>query len=149
MYNGLLHAHSGLRWIALILILFAIFNAARSQSSGDYVKKDKMLNLFAMVFLHIQLLIGFALFFINERGKVGFSEGWMSNSLFRFFGMEHILGMVIAIAVITMGRSKAEKKMRGSRNKHRKIMVSYTIGLILILASIPWPFRASLGGAWF
>ena len=148
MYNGLLHAHSGLRWIALGLILFAIINAVRSQSSGEYAKKDKMLNLFAMVFLHIQLLIGFVLFFINERGRVNYSDELMSNPLFRFFGMEHILGMVIAIAVITIGRSKAEKKMRGSRNKHRKIMVSYTIGLILILASIPWPFRTLLLGEW-
>ena len=50
MYKGLLHAHSGLRWIALILILLAIINAAKSQTSGKYLKKDKMINLFAMVF---------------------------------------------------------------------------------------------------
>ena len=42
MYNGLVHAHSGLRWVVLVLLLAAILNAAKSQSSGRYVKKDKI-----------------------------------------------------------------------------------------------------------
>lgn len=150
MYNGLLHAHSGLRWVALILILVAIFNAARSQSSGRYEKKDKMINLFTMIVMHIQLLIGLGLYFMSP--KVAFVEGWMSSDtaggMYRFFGVEHIFGMVLAIIIITMGRSKAEKKLKGTRDKHRKIMVSYTIGLLLILATIPWPFRG-FGNGWF
>lgn len=147
MYNGLLHAHSGLRWVALILIVVAIFNAAKSQTSGKYLKKDKMINLFAMIMLHTQLLIGLGLFFINEKSKVSYGEGWMKDAMFRFFGLEHILGMLIAITIVTIGRKKAEKLV-GTRDKHRKIMVTYTIGLILIVASIPWPFREALGGAW-
>ncbi len=147
MYNALLHAHSGLRWIALLLICIAIVNAIISQTSGQYLKKDKMINLFAMVFLHIQLLIGLGLFFINERSKISYSEAWIKNDLFRFYGLEHILAMVVAIVIITVGRKKAEK-LTGTRDKHRKIAISYAIGLLLILASIPWPFRENLGGAW-
>ena len=147
MYNGLLHAHSGLRWVALLLLLFAIFNAFRSQASGRYEKKDKMINLFAMVVLHIQLLIGFALFFINERNRVQFSGDWISNASLRFYGLEHLIGMLIAITIITFGRKKAEK-LKNTRDKHRRVMISYGIGLIIILLSIPWPFR-NLGGAWF
>ncbi len=147
MYNALVHAHSGLRWVALGLLLFAIFNAVKNQTSGRYEKKDKMINLFAMVFLHIQLLIGLGLFFINDMSKVSFSEGWMKEPMFRFFGLEHVLGMILAIVLVTIGRKKAEK-LTGTRDKHRKIMVFYTIGLILILASIPWPFREALGGKW-
>ncbi len=150
MYNALLHSHSGLRWIALILLLVAIFNAAKSQSSGEYLKKDKMINLFAMIMMHIQLLIGLGLYFISP--KVAFVEGWMSSDvaggMYRFFGVEHLFGMIVAIAIITMGRSKAEKKLKGSRNKHRKIMVSYSIALLIILVSIPWPFREALHGSW-
>ena len=147
MYNALVHAHSGLRWIAIGLLLFAIFNALKSQTSGRYEKKDKMINLFAMVFLHIQLLIGLGLFFINDMSKISYSEGWMKNGMLRFFGLEHILGMLLAIIIVTIGRKKAEK-LTGTRDKHRKIMVFYTIGLILIIASIPWPFREALGGKW-
>lgn len=150
MYSALLHSHSGLRWISIILLLVAIFNAMKSQTSGEYLKKDKMINLFAMIFLHIQLLIGLGLYFISP--KVAFVEGWMSSDtaggMYRFFGVEHFIGMLLAIVIITIGRSKAEKKLKGSRNKHRKILVTYTFGLLLILISIPWPFREVLGGAW-
>ena len=131
----------------MLLLLFAIFNAFRSQASGRYEKKDKMINLFAMVVLHVQLLIGFALFFINERNRVQFSGDWISNASLRFYGLEHLIGMLIAIAIITFGRKKAEN-LKNTRDKHRRVMISYGIGLIIILLSIPWPFR-NLGGAWF
>ncbi|MCJ8289577.1 MAG: hypothetical protein MJK07_07370 [Flavobacteriales bacterium] len=149
--SALIHAHSGLRWVALFLLVFAIFNAAKSQTSGKYEKKDKMINLFAMIMLHIQLLIGLALYFTSV--KVNFVEGWMSSDvaggMYRFYGLEHLLGMVAAIAVVTIGRSKTEKKLKGTRDKHRKILISYSIGLLIILAMIPWPFREALRAAWF
>ena len=143
--EALKHAHSGLRWITLILLLVAIVNAAKSQNSGNYMKKDKMINLFAMIFLHIQLLIGLGLNFSSS--KVNFIEGWMSEEILRFYGMEHLIGMLLAIIIVSRGRSNAEKKMKGSRNKHRKILKTYLIALILILAFIPWPFRG-LGAGW-
>lgn len=148
MYNALLHAHSGLRWIALILLLAAIINAAKSQSSGQYVKKDKMINLFAMIMLHIQLLIGLGLFFINSHSKITYVSGWMSETVYRFYGLEHILGMVVAITLVTLGRKKAEG-LHNTRDKHRRIMFSYLLGLLIILVSIPWPFREVLGAHWF
>ena len=123
--EALKHAHSGLRWIALILLLVAIVNAAKSQNSGNYMKKDKMINLFAMIFLHIQLLIGLGLYFSSS--KVNFIEGWMSEEILRFYGMEHLIGMLLAIIIVSRGRSNAEKKMKGSRNKHRKILKTYLI----------------------
>jgi len=144
--NGLAHAHSGLRWIALILIIYAIINAILSKNKGEYLKKDKMLNLFAMVSLHVQLLIGFVLYFISP--KVSFSAGWMKIDFFRFYGMEHGLGMLIAIIIVTIGRKKAEKASVPAM-QHSKIITWYTIGLIIIIASIPWPFREALGGKWF
>ena len=146
MYNGLLHAHSGLRWIALILLVAAIVNAVISKSKGRYEKKDKMLNLFAMITLHTQLLIGLGMYFMSP--KVQFSEGWMANGTLRFFGLEHFIGMLLAIVVITIGRKKAEKAIE-SADKHKKIVTWYLIGLLLIIAFIPWPFRTALGGAWF
>ncbi len=144
--NALAHAHSGLRWVALILIVYTIINALLSKNKGEYLKKDKMLNLFAMVTLHVQLLIGLVLYFISP--KVSFSEGWMKIDFFRFYGLEHVLGMVIAIAIFTIGRKKAENASTPAM-KHSRIITWYTIGLIIIIASIPWPFREALGGKWF
>lgn len=141
----LVRSHSGLRYIVLILLLVAIFNAIASKGKNTYEKKDKMINLFAMVFLHIQLLLGLILYFFGS--KVQFIEGWMKMAPLRFYGMEHILLMLIAIVLVTIGRRKAENASDPSK-KHGKIVVWYTIGLILILAAIPWPFR-NLGAGWF
>jgi ABC-type xylose transport system permease subunit len=142
----MLHAHSGLRWLALALLVVAIINAISNKSKNTYAKKDKMINLFAMVTLHIQVTIGIVVAFLS--GKINYSAGWMKNPLYRFFGMEHILLMVCAAVIITTGRKKAEK-IENLAQRNSKIAVWYTIVLILILAGIPWPFRTALGGSWF
>lgn len=148
MFEALLHTHSGLRWIALILLVAAIFNAAASKRKGEYAKKDKMLNLFAMISLHTQLLIGIILSF--QSGKINFHEGWISEKpgSLRFYGLEHWLMMVIAIVLVTIGRKKAEKAI-APVVKHKKIIVWYTVGLLIIIAAIPWPFRTALTAGWF
>jgi hypothetical protein len=142
----MLHAHSGLRWIALILLVYAVFNAMSRKNSGEFSTKDKMLNLFAMVTLHVQLVLGLVLYFTS--GKVNFGEGWMKQGLFRFYGMEHFVGMLAAIVLVTIGYSKA-KRSEAAVQKHKYTLTLYALGLILILAFIPWPFRTALGGGWF
>jgi 4-hydroxybenzoate polyprenyltransferase len=144
MNSILTHAHSGLRWVALILLLLAIVNAFTSK---EYDKKHRLINLFAMVSLHTQLLIGLIQYF-GTSTKVQFIEGWMKNPLLRFYGMEHILLMIIAIALVTIGHSKS-KKGTTPEEKFKPIKLWYVIGLLLILAAIPWPFRDALGGGWF
>lgn len=143
MYEGLKHAHSGLRWLALILILWAIYNAFTSK---EFNKREKLVNLFSMVSLHTQLLLGFILYFISPR--VRFFEGWMKDAAYRFYGLEHLIGMLIAVVIITLGYSKS-KRASTVAEKFKPIKIFYIIGLIIILVSIPWPFRANLGGAWF
>ncbi len=144
--GALIHAHSGLRWLALALLLFAIVNAILKLKSGKYEKGDKMLNLFAMVMLHIQITLGTIVSFVT--GKISYAEGWMKNPQYRFFGLEHILLMVIAVVLVTIGRKKAEKALDPAK-KHKTILIWYTIVLIIIFAAIPWPFRTVLGGSWF
>ncbi len=142
----LAHTHSGLRWIALILLVYAVINALSRKGSGEFSKKDKMVNLFAMVTLHVQLVLGLILYFTS--GKVNFGQGWMKEDLFRFYGMEHFAGMLAAIVLVTIGYSKA-KRSEAAIQKHKYTLTFYALGLILILAFIPWPFRTALGGNWF
>jgi hypothetical protein len=144
MNSILTHAHSGLRWVAIILLLLAIVNAFTAKS---FEKKHKMINLFTMITLHTQLIIGLVQYFITS-GKVKFFDGWMKEAAFRFYGMEHLMGMLIAIVLITVGYSKSKRGTTDSE-KFKPIKLFYLIGFILILASIPWPFRTALGGSWF
>jgi membrane protein DedA with SNARE-associated domain len=141
--NILVSAHSGLRWIALVLLLLAIYNAFTAK---EYEKKHRLVNMFAMISLHTQLLIGLVLYFTSD--KVQFIEGWMKSPLLRFYGMEHLAGMLIAIVLVTIGHSKS-KKATESSDKFKAIKIWYVLALILILAFIPWPFRTALGAGWF
>jgi hypothetical protein len=140
----LVHAHSGLRWLVLGLLIYAIYIAVTGKKS--YEKKNKMINLFTMISLHTQLLLGLILYYTS--GNVSFDTGWMKNAVTRFYGMEHFIGMLIAVALVSIGRKLAEKQ-ETPEQKNKKILVWYTISLILILLSIPWPFREALGGSWF
>lgn len=141
----MVHAHSGLRWLALLLIVMAVVNAFMKSKNTNYSDSDRKLNLFAMVTFHVQFLLGWVMYFTSA--KVSFSSGWMKTELFRFFGMEHALLMTLAFVLLTIGHSKS-KKAEGAK-KHKTVRTFYTIALILILAGIPWPFREALGGAWF
>lgn len=145
MLNGLAHAHSGLRWIVLILLLVTIFNAFSKKKAGIYSEGDRKLALFAMISVHTQLLIGLILYFISP--KVVFSGESMGNDFYRFYLIEHALMMIIAVVLVTIGHSKSKKAADGAA-KFKAIARFYLIALILILAAIPWPFR-DLGGSWF
>jgi hypothetical protein len=141
--------HSGLRWIILLMLLVAIGRAFARKSGNLYDKSDKLINLFTMVSLHIQLVLGLILYIMDLGSKIDYSN--ISGELgkqSRIFGLEHPLLMIIGIAVVTIGRSKAEKKITDPRKKHATIALWFTIGLVLILAGIPWPFR-NIGTGWF
>lgn len=135
--KGLIAAHSGLRYIVLALLLIAIINAIVNLKKGNYVKKDKMINLFTMIFIHIQLVLGLVLYFIGPR--VNFSNWIQGVDNTTFFAVEHALMMVLAVILITLGRKKAEKQPIAS-SKHKMILRYYGLGLILIFIAIPWPF---------
>lgn len=140
--NALTHAHSGLRYVVLALMVAAIVKAFTSK---QYTEGTRKLNLFAMISVHIQIVIGLILYFSKGWYKIG---EFMSNPVTRFFAVEHIFGMLVAMALVTIGHSKA-KKATTDAEKFKKIKVFYTLALIIILATIPWPFREALGGKWF
>ncbi len=144
MYSGLVHAHSGLRWIALILLVAAVVTAiGKWQGNSGYTDGNRKLYLFTLISVHTQLLLGLILFFISP--KVNFSM--LSEKLYRFYTVEHTAGMLIALVLITIGYSRS-KRASDALTKQRLVSIFYGLGLVLILASIPWPFRIP-GAGWF
>jgi len=71
----------------------------------------------------------------------------MENALLRFYTVEHMSMMIVAIILITIGFSTA-KRLEDAVAKHKRVAIMYGIGLVIIIASIPWPFR-ELGAGWF
>ncbi|AFC25669.1 Eukaryotic cytochrome b561 [Saprospira grandis] len=148
MLNGLQHAHSGLRWLVLIFLLLAIVTSFQKWRANkqEYLNSDKKLPLFALIFTHTQFLIGLILYFMSP--KVQFVEGMMKDTYLRFYAVEHISMMVLAVVAITIGYSRA-KRLDDAPARYKTQFMFYLIGLVLMLAGIPWPFREALGAGWF
>jgi len=146
VYNILRHAHSGLRWIALLLLIVVFVTALRRFLSKDqYQEVDRKMGLYALIGVHVQLIIGLVLYFVSP--KVQFSGETMQYPLLRFYTVEHLTIMLIAIALVTIGYSRA-KKLPTDEQKFRATLIFFGLGLALIVIGIPWPFRG-LGAGWF
>lgn len=141
MYNGLLHLHNFLRWVILVLILIAIFRHLSGMSSKRPVNAgDKKVDLFLMIAAHITLLIGLYQWFAGEFGlKMIQSAGMgelMKNGAARKIAVEHPVGMILAIVLITIGRGAVKRATTPA--VHKKAFWCFLIALIVMLATIPW-----------
>jgi membrane protein DedA with SNARE-associated domain len=95
--------------------------------------------------MHLQLVLGLVLYFISP--KVIFDASSMKNGMYRFFLVEHIALMVIAVILVTIGYVRSDRTDQDLK-QHKQILIYYGIAFILILIAIPWPFRG-FGSGWF
>jgi hypothetical protein len=139
MYDFLQKFHSGWAYLALLLLVITVLNSVIGLTSKkEFTAKDRKIALFGLVFTHIQLLVGLILYFVSAVGMKAFStEGAMKIPELRLTMLEHPLINIIAIVLITIGWSK-HKKAATSESKFKSIAVFYGLGLVLIVARIPW-----------
>jgi uncharacterized membrane protein len=136
METGMLHLHSILRWIILLLLLVCLIQAA---SKNPSVKKT---SLWLLISAHLMLIVGvYQVFF----GRYGISKGLpagvelMKDKFYRFFWIEHPILMLLAIILITIARGKAKNA------NYKSLTWLLAIALLAILVAIPWPYRDIIG----
>lgn len=142
MYYILLVLHSAVRWLVLVSLLLAIYRAYRGWLlKKPYTSFDHRVRVTTATFAYLQLLIGLWLYFISPVVRYFLKHTGQAIHLreIRFFGMEHVTMMLTAIVIITIGSAKAKRKAAGTE-KFRTMAIWFTIGLFLILSSIPWSF---------
>jgi len=141
MYTGLLHSHNMFRWLVLIVIVLAVLFAFIGWTGKkEWTKRDNIIGLLLTIFVDLQFLIGFVLYaFVSPVTKSAFADfgAAMKDEVLRFYAVEHIFMMVIALVLIHIGRSKS-KKAPAPWKKHRVAAIFYGIAFIVILAAIPW-----------
>jgi phosphoglycerol transferase MdoB-like AlkP superfamily enzyme len=153
LYEVMVHAHSVGRWIVLLLLLFAMFNSMLA-GNRPFIKSDNKLGILLTIFADLMLLIGIYLYFVGERGyklieQAGGMGAVMKSAALRFNVVEHIAGMLIAIILIHIGKAQAKRPI-GDKAKHKRTMIFYFLALLIILVSIPWPFREiGMGRGWY
>lgn len=145
MDNILINAHSILRWAVILFGLYAIIKSARGLlSKQSYSPSDNLSATLFVASVHLQILIGLLLYiargWANNLSKMG---EIMGDSTLRFWTIEHIFGMLVAAVLIQVGRTKSKKANQDAK-KHRLSLFFFTLGLLLIIAMIPWPFRGEI-----
>ncbi len=145
MYEIIQSLHSYLGYIVLIILILAVVNAISGLFSNRIfnLEKDFRISLFALIFTHMQVLIGLILYFVSANGLQAIREVGMGglNSAARLLAVEHPFINIIAVVLITIGWSK-HKKVMEAKKKFKTISIFYGLGLALILSRIPW-------GQWF
>jgi len=125
-YNILKSAHSGWRYLVLIFLVLAIVQAlAGWLGKKPYTEGNRKLNLFALIFTHVQILFGLVLYFISPLVEAGL----------RYWKMEHIGMMIFAAILVTVGNARS-KRTDDAAAKHRTIALYFGLALVLIVAAI-------------
>lgn len=132
MYSILRSAHSGWRYVVLILLILAVVQAiAGWLGKKPYTEANRKFNVFTLISAHIQLLVGLIVYFMNDWYKAD-----SSVATGRYWKMEHIGMMVLAIVLITYGNARSKKTADAGPVRHRNIALYFGLALVLIVAAI-------------
>jgi uncharacterized membrane protein len=141
MYSSIKDLHSYLAFAVLGLLFLTILNSFIGLSRNrPFNQQDKRIALIALIFSHLQLVLGIILLFTSQYFETARTQGMgtvMKNSDLRLYVVEHPLINIIAITLITIGWSK-HKKTEDDTKKFKFIAYLYAVALVLLLSRIPW-----------
>jgi hypothetical protein len=153
MITGLTHIHSSLRYVILALLIYTAIKAWMGWlGKKDFQPADRKAGAMTMGLLHLQLIIGLALYIMKEYFNVfslmkQLKESGQDASVVRFWGLEHISMMIVGIILVTLGHMLSKRALT-NEDKYKKLAIFFTLGLLIIFAAIPWPFIKTWG-SWF
>ncbi|MFZ5999614.1 MAG: cytochrome B [Bacteroidota bacterium] len=135
MHATLLLLHSVVRYFVLIFLIVIIVRSFMNwQKKSAFTSTDDKMSLWLLILTHMQALVGFTLYFFTSSAVV-FSSDTMKDKTARYWTVEHITMMLIAVVLITVARSTS-KKLPEPAAKHRRLFVLNVIALLIILAAI-------------
>jgi len=137
MYTFLLDLHNLLRWVIVIVGVIAVATALRGAfARAAWTGQQNALGRLFTISVDVQLLVGLLLYFVFSPITTGAFADFgaaMQNDHTRFFLVEHLPLMVIAIALVHVGASRARKL-----NSARPAAIFYTVAMVLMVIAIPW-----------
>ena len=140
MYTTVLAIHSWVRWIALVAGVGVTMAALRGKVQGTNSLADRW-GLFAMMALDIQMLLGLILYFVlspfTTQALQDFS-GAMKNPELRFWAVEHIAVMLLAVILAHVGRVLA-RKAPTPQAKRTRLLVCFGLATLFMFLRTPWP----------
>ncbi|AXG68644.1 hypothetical protein KORDIASMS9_00860 [Kordia sp. SMS9] len=139
MYEAIKTLHSYFAYFVLLMLIVAVANAIIGFTTNKkFTAKDLRISLFALIFTHLQLVVGIILYFVSVKGfQMIQANGMKLDSASRLLALEHPVVGILAIVFITIGWSK-HKKQETAKRAFGKIAFFYGLGLLLILSRLPW-----------
>ncbi|WP_238430057.1 hypothetical protein [Chitinophaga agri] len=142
MHQTLLLLHSVNRYLVVFSLIAAIITAWNGiRLNKPFSRSSNTIRHLTATITHIQLVLGIALYCISPVVKLAGFDAASDNivSEHTFFRFIHLCLMIIAIVIITIGSATA-KRMDTDQSKFRNMLRWYSLGLLIILIAIPWPF---------
>jgi hypothetical protein len=142
MYAIIKDIHNVLRWIVLLVGLWAVVRAWWGLlARREWVKWDRRAGVFFSSALDIQLLLGVVLYFINPLIQIAYQDfgAAMGAAVSRFFTVEHVTYACAALVLAHLGNA-ATKKAPTTSTRFRRSVLLFTLALVVLLLGIPWPW---------
>ena len=144
MYALTLWVHSWLRWlvVAAALVVFA-YGLRGWRRRSPWTGTDERWTKLLLGLVNLQFLLGLLLYVLLSpivRAAVRDPGAAMKSSVLRFFAIEHITAMVIAVAVAHAGLARA-RRLGAAPERHRRAAIVVGLFLLCVVIGIPWPFR--------
>jgi hypothetical protein len=141
IYLITLTLHSWIRWLVLVTGLIAVVRAISGTTSRrPWTPLDDRSAFFFTMMLDLQVLIGLLLYaWLSPLTREAFRDigAAMKSHGLRFWAVEHIFGMIVALAIAHVGRARIRKADPSRR--HRVALTFFGLAFLVIVASIPWP----------
>ena len=142
LYTIPLIAHSYLRWAVLALALIVIARSIPAFLRGrEWTKGDERLHQAFVGVVDLQFTLGVWMYLVTSPVSHAFFADFgagVKQPVLRFFGLEHPLGMLIAVALVHIGRTRSKRAADG-KLRHRRVWTFTLAALVMMAASIPWP----------
>jgi hypothetical protein len=134
MYSTLLEIHSLLRYFVLLSLVVVIIQSVIGMNGNKpFGKWDNKFSLYLLIFTHLQLLVGLILYFVSP--NVRFGGGVMADKMARYWTVEHIFGMLVAVTLITIARITS-KRMATDQAKFKRLAIFNFVALFVIIAIV-------------
>jgi hypothetical protein len=145
MFLTTLILHSLLRWAVLVFGLLAVVRALQGWVGGrPWTPLDARAGKYFVIALDVQTLVGLVLAGgLSPVTRAAFTDMGvaMKDAFLRFYAVEHLTMMLVALGLVHVGRARCRKAPTDAA-RHRTAAIFFGLGLLLILAAIPWPGRA-------
>jgi hypothetical protein len=142
MFQALVFCHSIFRWLVLLALMISVYRAYTGYARRrPFNKIDNLLRHWTATIAHIQLLIGMWLYIKSPLVAYFWKHSSESTQHpeILFFGCIHIVLMLTAIVLVTIGSSLA-KRRNTDHEKFRTMLLWFSVALLIILIAVPWPF---------